>query len=273
MTNNDNENVKNLNPNATKHRSPGFPVIPLEEAISKLQIIYNKDKLAFINVDAMILHLGYKGGRGGSAGRVIAALKHYGLLDEKSGQFRVSDVGYRILHLPEDSQEKATLIKEAALSPSTFQRVLNYYNGELPSDTTLRSYLILNEKFNPDSVDKFISVFRETVALANSLVTSENKLPQENTEVTSKDAEETLPSQNTHLSNSNNQPIPSDSLTPFLSGESLKFRLSRDSDVVVSFSGKVTQESIEKLNLLLDATKDTYPTKAELEQLPVDEDD
>jgi hypothetical protein len=44
-------------------------------------------------------------------------------------------------------------------------RVLEYFGGELPSDTTLKEHLILTEKFNPDSVDTFIGVLRETLAL------------------------------------------------------------------------------------------------------------
>lgn len=154
---------------AKRQRSPGFPIIPIDEAINRVRAIFNQDKRAFTTSEAILSHLGYKAGaqRSGTAGRVIAALKQYGLLDEKSGQFRVSDLAFKILHLPDDSEERANLISEAALTPPLFQRVLAHYQGELPSDATLRSHLILNERFNPDSVDSFIRVLRETIVVAN----------------------------------------------------------------------------------------------------------
>lgn len=151
-----------------KHRSPAFPFISIDDAISRLRLIFQNDKRAWTTAEAILSHLGYKGtARSGTAGRVIAALKQYGLLDENAGQYRVSDVGFRILHLPEDSDERARLIREVALAPPIFQRLLTHYQGELPSDAALKSHLILQEKFNPDSVDYFIRVFRQTINVAN----------------------------------------------------------------------------------------------------------
>ena len=46
----------------------------------------------------------------------------------------------------------------------------------------------------------------------------------------------------------------------------LVFKISRDSEARVAFSGPVTQEAIEKLRMLLDISRDTYPTQAELAQ-------
>jgi hypothetical protein len=154
---------------AKRQRSPGFPVIPIDDAITRLRLIYQKDKKAFTTTEAILSHIGFKStaARSGKAGRVISALKQYGLLDEKSGQFRVSDVGFRILHLPEDSEERRKLVSEAALSPSIFQKILAQYEGELPSDEAIKSHLVLNEGFNPDSVEHFIRVLRRTVAIAN----------------------------------------------------------------------------------------------------------
>lgn len=153
---------------AKKHRSPAFPFIAIGDAINRLQVIFRHDKRAWTTAEAILSHLGFKGSaRSGTAGRVIAALKQYGLLDENAGQYRVSDAGFRILHLPDDSDERATLIRQAALTPQIFQRLLAHYQGELPSDAALRSHLILHEKFNPDSVNHFIRVFRQTVDIAN----------------------------------------------------------------------------------------------------------
>jgi len=146
-----------------RHRSPGYPVIPLAEAIEKVRLVFQQDKRAFTTPDAIISHLEYK--KGGSARRVVSALRQYGLLDEESGKYRVSELGFKVLHLSEASEERMRLLREAALNPPIIFRVIDYFGGELPSDTTLKEHLILSEKFNPDSVDAFIGVLRETLAL------------------------------------------------------------------------------------------------------------
>jgi hypothetical protein len=146
-----------------RHRSPGYPVIALGDAIEKLRLVFQQDKRAFTTPDAIISHLEYK--KGGSARRVVSALRQYGLLDEESGKYRVSELGFKVLHLSEASEERMRLLREAALNPPIILRVVDYFGGELPSDTTLKEHLILTEKFNPDSVDSFIGVLRETLAL------------------------------------------------------------------------------------------------------------
>jgi hypothetical protein len=153
---------------AKKHRSPGFPIISIDDAITRLRVIFQHDKRAYTTADTILSHLGYRGtARSGTAGRVVSALRQYGLLDENGGQYRVSDTGFKILHLPEDSDERANLIREAALNPPIFQKIVAHYQGEIPSDAALRSHLILQEKFNPDSVNQFIRVFRQTITVAN----------------------------------------------------------------------------------------------------------
>lgn len=245
----------------SRHRSPAFPMISFEDALTRLKVIYSKDRKANINVDALISHLGYKGGRAGTPGRIIAALKQYNLLDEKASQFRISDNGYKIIVLPEDSQERVTLIKESSLAPAIFQRILAYYENELPSDANLTSHLLLTENFNPDSVNNFIKVFRANIDLVDSL-SDQDKLKLEEKEEEAKT--EINNNQNPQVKETN--PVSNNLNQLILKGESLKFRISRESDVVVTFSGKVTQEGIEKLMVLLDATKDTYPTNEELKE-------
>jgi len=254
--------------NSKRQRSPNYPSISLDEAISRLKTIYDNDRRSFTTAEAVVSHLGYNtsDARSGTSGRIIASLKHYGLLDEKDGQFRVSDDGYKILHLPEDSAERKELIQRTALSPTAFEKTFNYYQGELPSDTTLRSHLILHENFNPDRVNSFIRVLRKTIEFAD--LSFSQKEDAKEIEVMNNEQEfvDKQPVSSTPISNQvNNQNSQSPFAIPY-DGEALKFRISRDSEVIVSFSGRVTQESIEKLKVLLEATKDTYPTQEELEQ-------
>jgi hypothetical protein len=162
------ENEEDVKEKAIRHRSPGFPVLPIDDAIARLRLIFRQDKRAYTTAQAILSHLGFKSAkRSGQAGRVISALKQYGLLDEEKGKFRVSDTGFRILHLPEESEERKRLIADAAMLPPIFSKILAYYSGELPSDEALSSHLILNEEFNPDSVEHFIHVLRRTIEIAN----------------------------------------------------------------------------------------------------------
>lgn len=147
-----------------RHRSPAYPVIPLNEAIEKIETIYKHDKRAFTSHDALFSILEYK--KGGFAGRVISALQQFGLLERQEGKYRVSEAGFQIVNLPKDDPQRIELIRRAALTPSLFFKLVNLYEGELPSDATLKSHLIMSEGFNPDSVDRFISALRETLDFA-----------------------------------------------------------------------------------------------------------
>lgn len=159
---------KEKQPQKKRQRSPGYPGIPIDDAITRIGQVYQQDRRAFTTYDAILEHLGYSAkNRSGTSGRAISALRQYGLLDEQDNNFRVSELGFRILHLPEGSEEQRQLIKTAALKPQIFRKLLTQYRGEVPSDAALRSHLVLREGFNPDSVDQFIRVFRRTIEIAN----------------------------------------------------------------------------------------------------------
>lgn len=150
-------------------RSPRYPIIAIDEALTKTKAIYDKDRRAFTTFAAVLEHMGYKvkEKRGGRSARIVASLGQYGLLESSGGKYRVSEKAFRIIELPDEAPERANLIKEAALSPAMIAKVLKHYRGELPSDTTLRSYLVLEEKFNRDSAEEFVKVLRRTIALVN----------------------------------------------------------------------------------------------------------
>jgi len=149
---------------AGRHRSPAYPIIPLNEAIEKVEIIYKHDKRAFTSHDALFSILEYK--KGGFAGRVISALQQFGLLERHEGKYRVSEAGFQIINLPKEDLKRIALIRNAALMPPLFTKLVELYEGELPSDATLKSHLILSEGFNPDSVGKFIRALRGTLDFA-----------------------------------------------------------------------------------------------------------
>ena len=154
-----------------RHRSPNYPYLDLAEAINRLDLIYKQDRRSVTTAAAMLEHLGYstsgKDGKSGSGGRAISALRQYGLIDDIDGNYRVSDSGFRMLNLDPNDPERADLIKIAASKPPLFQKVLRHYSFQIPSDTSLKSYLVVDEGFNPDSVNAFIRNLRKTIEFAN----------------------------------------------------------------------------------------------------------
>lgn len=267
------EKLTNETAGKKKHRSPGYPVVSIDEAIARLRLIYQKDKRAFTSLNAILAHMGFKNtaGRSGRAGRVVSALKQYGLLEEKAGQFKVSDLGFRILYLPGESDERASLVKEAALNPPIFPKLLSHYNGEIPSDEALRSHLVFQEGFNPDTVDEFIRVFRTIIEIAKPTPSDYNigeesegadqptgGMPPMQQPPARMAAQQTPPK--AQLQTLQGQPL------EYRKATELAFKLSRDSEARITIYGDATQEAIEKLAALLELQKDTFPTKAELEQ-------
>ena len=147
-------------------RSPNYPAISLEDAIGKSKVVYDREKRAATAASVILKHLGYREERGGLGGRVFSALRQYGLLEDKGGNYRISDLAFNLLHLSEDSPERQAALREAAQKPNIFREILSLYPDGLPSNETLKNFLLSKKGFNPDSVDRFVRVFRGTIELA-----------------------------------------------------------------------------------------------------------
>jgi hypothetical protein len=146
-------------------RSPNFPIIPLETAIAKVRKVWNEDKKNPTSLAVLLGHLGYGQKKTGTSGRVVSALRQFGLLDYQANAYRVSDLAFQILN-KSDEAEVAALRQKSAQMPNIFRDVLSQYKEGLPSDATFRDFLIFQKEFNPGSVDRFISVFKSTMQFA-----------------------------------------------------------------------------------------------------------
>src|SRR5208337_2892095 len=160
------------------HRSPNYPGMSLKAALERANTIYDQEKRSFASPSVIRAHMGFPTPTG-AAGRAISALKQYGLLEERDGQYRISERAYAILQLSEDSADRKTALEEAMLGPAIFREILEHYDGNLPSDVNLRDYLIKAKSFNPASVANFIEIFRETVALAKGNSSTDNGRSEE----------------------------------------------------------------------------------------------
>src|SRR5690242_120068 len=106
-------------------RSRNYPGIGLRESIAKARDLYDSNGKAAVAKDVAVKSWGYKGLNGASL-RILGALNQYGLLDiPESRTVRLSPRALAILLEPEDSQERANAILEAARTPPVFQEVLD----------------------------------------------------------------------------------------------------------------------------------------------------
>jgi hypothetical protein len=153
------------------HRSPTYPYLTIEDAIKSAQTIYDKEKRHAVPVEVIAQHAGYKDLKSSSAMRSVASLNHYGLVEEDgSGDDRKMKLSNRALDIllaeSPTSDTRLSAIRTAAAAPSIHQKILQQFPAGLPSNPTLKNYLIRELNFNDSQVDTFIAKFRKTVDFA-----------------------------------------------------------------------------------------------------------
>ena len=163
------------------HRSPSYPLFDLGTAVTKTKAVYDHDKRAAVSADVIAAHLGYSAAKG-LGGRAVSALKQYGLLEELSGKFRISELGYVLVHYDRNSQEWINAATESARHPGLFGELLEENPNGLPSDAGLRSDL-LKRGFNPAAIPEVVSIVRNTMSFASGEETvyngnTENGMPE-----------------------------------------------------------------------------------------------
>ena len=159
------------NQKKARHRSPAYPSLSLPDAIERASVLYNEDRLNFFTPEVANKHWGYD--KDSAIGmRAIAALKQYGLLEERrtnlDRELKISTLGIDLL-LPEEkgSLDHKDHLVQAATAPEIFRDILlRHSDQDLPSDRNLERYLIKEKNFNPGSVGVVIRVFRDTVSFA-----------------------------------------------------------------------------------------------------------
>jgi hypothetical protein len=258
-------------------RSPNYPTIGLGAALSGAQKIWNEEKRSAFPATVAVRHLGFTSVNGTSRGH-LAALKHYGLIKDQDGQnFVVTPLAIRIMAHPEVSPERLAAMREAALAPKLFKELYQSYREA--SDATISAYLITNRSFGDDGAKRAIKSFRETIKVAKLDVIDEMEGQQhdgdQNSGDQAKDSSSIFRSPAKHeLARALASKTASDLAALGVSvpdlGRILRFSIARDSEAQITFTGPITQEAIEKLSALLELQKDTFPTKAELEDRDVE---
>lgn len=164
-------------------RSPAYPFVNLQTAIARAKEFYDKEQRNAANVTVAARHWGFKEESSYGA-QTIAALASFGLLqDDGAGDKRTvrltSNALKILLDTRPDSEERANLIKQAALAPRIHRQLWDRWRNNLPSDAQLRHTLLLEwpTPFNENAIDGFIAEYRDTISFAK--LTESDKLVQE----------------------------------------------------------------------------------------------
>ncbi len=151
-------------------RSPAYPYLDLRSALDKAATLWKAEGRHAAAVNVVMHHWGYK--EDSSTGySSMAALKKYGLIEHdgmgENKQIRLSDLALTIL-LDEnaDSPAHTDALRTAAMSPRIHAELWERYGADLPSDQSLKRYLVLEKNFNEAAVDELLAEYKQTISFA-----------------------------------------------------------------------------------------------------------
>jgi hypothetical protein len=151
-------------------RSPRYPRVSLAKCLEMTKKLFQGTHRSKVDVDTAAKVIGYASSSGGAAASSLGALRQYGLVDGLRGDVAVSELAMRILE-PMNDEERVDAIRQAAMEPEIFSRVMNQFNGKLPlSDEPVRAFLIRQEGFSGSGADELIGVLRETLSALPDVV-------------------------------------------------------------------------------------------------------
>lgn len=159
-------------PSSKRHRtrSPSYPYLDLQSALEKAAVLWHAEGRHAASISVVMQHWGYK--EESSTGySCVAALKKFGLVDHdgigETRQMNLSGLALRIL-LDDDPQsaERRAALREAALGPRIHAELWERYGIDLPSDQSLKRFLVLERSFNEASVDELLAEYKATMTFA-----------------------------------------------------------------------------------------------------------
>lgn len=144
-------------------RSPRYPAVSLSDAIQAVRSLWGKEKRTAVQAEVLAKALGYSSLSGGARTK-IASMRQYGLLEKHAGGLRLSDLGMKIIHNQEGSEEQSKALREAAVSPELFKEL--YESHADGSEDAIKSFLILKKGFSDSGARLAAAAYRDTLSLA-----------------------------------------------------------------------------------------------------------
>ena len=155
-----------------REKSPKFPGIGLDKAI---EIIERASKHGISLKKETFAAFGSRGDTKGSAKsgafiRRIAALKYFGLIEEKGGQIELTELAKRIIFSKNEIEKKKSLV-ESFLNPKLFEKLYTSTSKNTPiKKENLANIAVREYGITPKAKGNFISSFinsAEFVGLLN----------------------------------------------------------------------------------------------------------
>jgi hypothetical protein len=165
-----------------RQRSPNYPTVGLREAVDRVKKFIVADGRAGATSAIAAKHIGFSSAHG-QAYSVLAALKKFGLVEDRDGRIVPTQRAVEINSLPENDERRKKAIRDAALSPTIYAELIKEYAATgLPHEETLAGELEAYKGFNPNGVKEFLKGFKETLEYAGlsdfSVLGSETKVEE-----------------------------------------------------------------------------------------------
>ena len=238
----------------TAPRSPALVTASFPQAMEMGSKVYEANHRHVAGDEAIALALGAKSLNGTSSGK-IATLKKFGILEAAGGGSRISEQAYTLFELGTDTAEGAQAAREMALRPQAFQIIRNQYGERLPSDASIRVFLF-GKGYQKEMAEQLIRLYRETVGWLDT------KLPKDTVakpHIATPFREAGVGRQSPIAAHEQATPVSISEPAVRADQTRLQFKVSADADAVIIFTGPVTQQAIDKLITLLDASSDVFP--------------
>ncbi len=229
-------------------RSPSYPAISLPEAIVRLRALYEHEGNSPADREVIAQAIGYSS-RNGASDAVIAALGHYGLLEETNNrqQLRISRIGLDIVLGEIGDADRAQAIIEAANQPILFQDLSNQYPDGRFTTRNVESFLVKNG-FNPSAATKASRSYRETIDFVSQETASANTVQEVDPTGEINSSHSVISNASRSLSETSGRNLPEDQSEWVLPVDD-------DLDVRLMFRGRLTNEHIESLIEMLEVHK------------------
>lgn len=150
-----------------RDRSPGFPLIPLGDALQRLE----QFEAHFKRTPARPDKVGEAWGISAKAymDRTAAALRYFGLLDyqtQPTGRMIViSDEGRKYLRAQQESVKRQVIVA-AALRPKQIANFWQEWGADRPADAACIDDLVLKHGFSDKGARDFLKVYDATISFA-----------------------------------------------------------------------------------------------------------
>jgi len=244
-------------------RSPNYPQMNIVQAVDRVKKVYAEEHTHSVPDQSIAAALGYTS-LNGTSKVVLSSLKKFGLLVSSGDGFKVSQDAVAIIELPLDDPTRIVALHKSGLRPPVFKQIYDKYGTDLPSDASLRHYLV-GIGFESDAANQVIRFYKETI----SFLGNQGAIRDESLEI-EKEAEppkQPTPSGpgNTSATASRREPSVLEP-GPVSSTSQLRFQVSLDCSAEVIFTGEITQQAIRKLMSYLELTMDVYPSQPQNRQ-------